>query len=105
MKAFGRLLIKYRKEEEEGGKSKEQEDILDPAEKKKAKKEREKKAFRMEREDVANAFYERARQLIMGSDLSRLQAKLNLRKEMMRDYKDKFEKASSELNELKIQIN
>lgn len=42
---------------------------------------------------------------MLGSDLSRLQAKLNLRKEMMKDYKDKYEKASNELYELKIQMN
>ena len=102
MKAMGRLLIKYRKDEEEGGKPKESEESLDPDDKKKAKKERERKAFRIEREDVANAFYERARQLMLGSDLSRLQAKLNLRKEMMKDYKDKYEKGSNELYELKI---
>lgn len=59
----------------------------------------------MEREDVANQFYERVRQLILGSDLQRMQAKLDLRKEMMKDYKEKYEKTTQQLYELKVQIN
>lgn len=47
----------------------------------------------MEREDVASQFFEKARQLLLGSDVARMQAKLDLRKEMMKDYKEKYEKA------------
>lgn len=70
-----------------------------------AAKFKEKKNFRLEREDVANQFYERTRQLVLGSDVSRLQSKLDLRKEMMKDYKEKFEKSTQQLYELKLQIN
>jgi hypothetical protein len=43
--------------------------------------------------------------LVLGSDVSRLQAKLDLRKEMMKDYKDKYEKTTQQLYDLKLQIN
>jgi hypothetical protein len=37
------------------------------------------------------------KQLILSSDVSKMQAKLDLRKEMMQDYKEKYEKAVLEL--------
>ena len=89
LQAIGKLMVKYRKEEWEGPAI---DSSLPEAERKALEKKREKKAFRLEREDVAHAFYERIRQLILGSDIQRLRAKLDLRKEMMKDYKEKYEK-------------
>jgi hypothetical protein len=34
---------------------------------------------------------------VLGSDVAKLNAKLELRKDMMSDYKDRFEKATYEL--------
>ena len=41
-------------------------------EKKKHQKQKERKDFRAEREFVAHQFYEKVRQLILGSDVARL---------------------------------
>jgi hypothetical protein len=46
---------------------------------------------------VAEAFFVRVKQIILSSDVSRMQSKIDLRKEIMRDYKDKYEKAVIEL--------
>jgi hypothetical protein len=70
-----------------------------------SKKQRERKAFRMEREAVADQFYERVRQIVLSSDVSRMAAKLELRKEMMKDFKDKYEKAIYETFQIKLQNN
>lgn len=110
MRAFGRLLVQYKKDEEEGGggnsspaRNSDAGDLSPADRKQKLLKER--KVFRVEREDVANQFYERARQLLLGSDVSRMQAKMDLRKEMMKDYKYRHEKSMTQLYELKLQIN
>lgn len=112
MQSIGRLLVQYKKEEEEGRYPQEVRESKDnrpfgmpELSEKLAAKFREKKNFRLEREDVANQFYERTRQLVLGSDVSRLQSKLDLRKEMMKDYKEKFEKSTQQMYELKLQIN
>jgi len=34
-----------------------------------------------------------------------MQSKLDLRKEMMKNFKEKYEKATEELYELKVQVN
>jgi len=102
---MGRLLIKYRKQEVELDESESRTtngEELSPSRLKAAK---EKKAFRAEREDVADQFYERARYLMICSDVGRLQVKCDFRKHLMKDFKDRYEKASQELLELKFQIN
>lgn len=39
-------------------------------------------------------FYEKIKNLVMGSENSRLCAMLDLRKDMMKDYKEKYEKCA-----------
>lgn len=41
----------------------------------------------------------------MGSENSRLCALLELKKDMMKDYKEKWQKCAKELYELKLKIN
>jgi len=48
------------------------------------------RAYREERESVADQFYSKVKQILLGSDIMRLRAKLDLRKEITSDYKDKY---------------
>jgi len=41
----------------------------------------------------------------MGNELARIRAKLELRKEITRDYRDKYQKVSEELLNIKSDIN
>ncbi len=93
MRAVTNVIIKYKRLEDIGVETAER--TLD--ENNLTQKQKEKRAFRLEKEAVAEAFFQRVKQLILSSDVSKLQAKLDLRKEMMQDYKEKYEKAVLEL--------
>lgn len=101
MRAVTTVVIKYKKLEDIGIETLES----TQAENQLSARQKEKRAFRLEREAVADAFFERVRLLVLGSDVARLSAKLDLRKDMMSDYKDRFEKATFELFQLKISVN
>ena len=45
-------------------------------------------------DDRENVMYDNIQRIVLGSENSRLAALLELRKDMMKDYKDKYEKAA-----------
>lgn len=65
----------------------------------------QRRAYREERESVAEQFYAKIRQILLGSDVMRLRAKLDLRKEMTRDFKDKYQRVAEQYMKLKSDIN
>ena len=65
----------------------------------------QRRAYREEREAVAEDFIAKVRQVLMGNELARIRAKLELRKEITRDYRDKYQKVSEELLNIKSDIN
>ena len=101
MRAVTNVVIKYKRLEDIGVET--LESTLD--EQNLTQKQKEKRAFRLEKEAVAEAFFERVKILVLSSDVSRMQAKLDLRKEIMSDYKEKYEKAVFELFQLKVSVN
>eukprot|EP00347_Sterkiella_histriomuscorum_P000998 403373728 len=50
-------------------------------------------------------FFDKIKNLVLGSENSRLCAMLDLRKDMMKNYKDKYEKCAQELYDLKLKVN
>ncbi len=49
--------------------------------------------------------FEKIKSLVINSENSRLCALVELRKDMVREYKDKYEKCAQELYDLKLKIN
>lgn len=60
-----------------------------------------KQESRMDQEEAQiernRIFLEKVRQIVMGSENSRLLAMVSLRKDMMKDYKEKYEKSAHDL--------
>lgn len=101
LKALGRVIIQYKKKdiaEDKAPLTLQPGQTLDQAQK-------QKRAYREEREAIAEEFLANVKQILIGSDLVRLRARLDLRKEITRDFKDKYHRVSEELYKLKLDSN
>lgn len=58
-----------------------------------------------QQERLNTLFYDKVRGVVMGSENQRLCALLELKKDMLKDYKVKYERNAKELYELKLKVN
>lgn len=56
-------------------------------------------------DEKTKVLYDKIRGLVLSSENSRLCALVELRKDMVKDYKEKYEKCAQELYDLKIKLN
>jgi len=104
MKTIGRVIVHYKKDQHLKPGDEDPNVKVDPH-LDQVSKVAQRRAYREERESVAEQFYAKIRQILLGSDVMRLRAKLDLRKEMTRDFKDKYQRVAESYMKLKSDIN